>query len=776
MLHSCSFRAIWVLNDNGDVCFSKRYPTVERKCRQLSELAVRAADVDESQRRIVEYRPLPYDNDLAGEFTRAYVQRDKSDLEGAIRLTQTVPGTDAWVDDPFMSYLISLQFESPCEEEGGHDEGDEDGEQDDDDGGGEGAMSKPPITTFRLWPLLVHQKGAFYVVGAPLVEPRHVVRYDELCTRNDCGGGSVPHLTRGGRGGGKFTASISSLLVDLPSVTVGFALLHALGALASGEVGELEVPAQSAGAGGAGVAYTMAMASISINPLGGMFDSLAGMARTASKSAPAPSIGAAASGSAVGAASALGLGLGGGGGSGGGSALGGGGGTGGGGVLPPPRVLRHSDKEAVRSFLNSAMPFGSPLDLSAVTLAAVRLHGFTALADNVPGEQKQPAWKPYMFRGRQKISFKIVEILSASLYDRDDVSDLLTVAGRVDCRADVEGLPDVTFPLVFPAAAALQSLTVHHCAHRPETGHAINTANISGGGGGGGGGSDAPIVISFCPPLGNFELLRYRAEPRPRQSPPLPNQKPPPPPLQGFYQLQMVSPDEGAFLIRLELLKGAGGIKPAMVMEYCAFVISFPHRRVASLEGTPSLGTVTTTEHSVDWKIVIGGRTAIAKPLEVNMSGTIKFVPSSPQSTVGGGDGKLNGMQVDDEDDEDEDEEDNSDISDDDEENGDGGRRRREPWSKREWERTGGDAKLGGWADPFSRGLYDYAKASFKLTGAPFSGVSIDTKALSIFPPTTKVPIEVAVEVVSGEYVFWNSIGKCPFVQPMPKIFPAEPS
>jgi len=41
----------------------------------------------------------------------------------------------------------------------------------------------------------------------------------------------------------------------------------------------------------------------------------------------------------------------------------------------------------------------------------------------------------------------IHEVVSAAMNDRDDVPDTISISGQINCRADLEGLPDVSFPL-----------------------------------------------------------------------------------------------------------------------------------------------------------------------------------------------------------------------------------------------------------------------------------------------------------------------------------------
>lgn len=48
---------------------------------------------------------------------------------------------------------------------------------------------------------------------------------------------------------------------------------------------------------------------------------------------------------------------------------------------------------------------------------------------------------------------------------------------------------------------------------------------------------------------------------------------------------------------------------------------------MVSFEGIPSIGTVATTEHLVEWKIIPGGRGVSGKSIEATFPGTLKFAP-----------------------------------------------------------------------------------------------------------------------------------------------------
>lgn len=235
---------------------------------------------------------------------------------------------------------------------------------------------------------------------------------------------------------------------------------------------------------------------------------------------------------------------------------------------------------------------GTPLDLSLSNIFAIKANGFSS-AEPPPQELKQPAWKPYLYKGKQRLLFTIHETVNAAMYDRDEIPDSVSVAGQINCRAELEGLPDVSFPLAGLSTAHIEAISFHPCAQVPA--HGIDKQNIV-----------------FQPPLGNFVLMRYQAGCGLGS------------PVKGFYQLSMVSEDEGAFLFKVRLMEG---YKAPLSMEFCTITMPFPRRRIVAFDGTPSAGTVLTSEHSVEWRILGSGRSLSGKSLEATFPGTIKFSP-----------------------------------------------------------------------------------------------------------------------------------------------------
>ncbi|KAG6732013.1 hypothetical protein I3843_01G148400 [Carya illinoinensis] len=622
MSGGCSIRAIWILNSLDSVVFS-RFPVVEKRwqaaCKSENENA------SEESFSYAVYSLLPADSELASAFVERK-QREGSARGFGIRVSQSSKGSDSWVDDPITRHIVGLYINK--EEEGENN---------------------------LLWPLILHIKGNYFIIVLPLVEPRYLKAYTRLCKRSDCGNAIGAD------------DSLSSLLLDLPSITGAFMVAHAIGDIISADVAEPEVV-------------------VSASPsVGGLLDSLTGsigISGISSRAKPvaAPVASSVPSNTAVAGAVAA----------------------------DAPKIgSRPLDKDALRTFISSSMPFGTPLDLSHSNIFTIKVNGFSS-SDLPPPDLKQPAWKPYLYKGKQRMLFTVHETIHAAMYDRDEIPDNISVSGQINCRAELEGLPDVSFPLTGLNTAHVEGLSFHPCAQVPE--HRADKQ-----------------AVMFSPPLGNFVLMRYQATCSLG------------PPIKGFYQLSMVSEDKGAFLFKLHLMEG---YKAPLTMEFCTVSMPFPRRRVVSFDGIPSIGTVSTTEHSVEWKIVTSGRGLSGRSIEATFPGTVKFAPWQtqrlPSSRSGFG-------IIADEDSDVETENCNNVVN----------------IEEFLMDKMSNDLPPADLEEPFCWQAYEYAKVSFKIVGASLSGMSIDPKAVSIYP-AVKAPIDFSTQVTSGDYILWNTLGKCP--------------
>ncbi|KAF2287782.1 hypothetical protein GH714_002707 [Hevea brasiliensis] len=191
-------------------------------------------------------------------------------------------------------------------------------------------------------------------------------------------------------------------LLDLPSITGAFMVALAIGDIIIGDMVDPEVV-------------------VSVSPsVGGLLDSLTGsigISGISSRAKPVAAPVASATPSSTAAIGAV--------------------------ASDAPKIgSRPLDKDALRNFISGAMPFGTPWT-STTNIFTVKVNGFSS-SDLPPSDLKQPAWKPYLYKGKQRILFTIHEIVHAAMYDRDDISDTISIAGQINCRAELEGLPDVS--------------------------------------------------------------------------------------------------------------------------------------------------------------------------------------------------------------------------------------------------------------------------------------------------------------------------------------------
>ncbi|XP_028089413.1 AP-5 complex subunit mu-like isoform X2 [Camellia sinensis] len=602
MAGGCSIRALWILNNLDSVVFSRRFPGAEKRWRAACKTE------NEKSADSLKYAVLPLlptDSELAVAFV------DRKKREGSargfgIRVAQSAEGSDSWVDDPITRHIISLYINK--EEEG---------------------------EIHLLWPLILHIKSQYCILVLPLVEPCHLKAYARICKRSDCGNAVG------------VDGSVSSLLLDLPSITGALMVAHAIGDVVTGDVPEPEVV-------------------VSASPsVGGLLDSLTGSIGISGISARAKPVAAPVAPSTTSNTAVTG-------------AI----------ASDAPKIgSRPLDKDALRTFISSSMPFGTPLDLNYSNISAIKLYGF-ASSDLPPADRKQPAWKPYLYKGKQRIIFTIHEAVHAAMYDRDEIPDTISISGQVNCRAELEGLPDVSFPMIGLDNARIEVLSFHPCAQVPE--HGVDKQ-----------------ALMFSPPLGNFVLMRYQALCGIG------------PPIKGFYQLSMVSENEGAFLFKLHLMER---YKSPLTMEFCTVTMPFPRRRLVSFDGTPSIGTVSTTEHSVEWKIITSGRGITGKSIEATFPGTVRFAPWQTQRLISSG--SVLGSIVD-EDSDIETEATNNVVNVED----------------FLMEKMNKDLPPVDLEEPFCWQAYNYAK-------------------VSIFP-AVKAPVESSTQVTSGDYILWNTLGQC---------------
>ncbi|KAJ9154405.1 hypothetical protein P3X46_027742 [Hevea brasiliensis] len=345
-----------------------------------------------------------------------------------------------------------------------------------------------------------------------------------------------------------------------------------------------------------------------------------------------------------------------------------------------PKIgLRPLDKDALQNFISRAMPFDWPLDLNHSSVFTIKVNGFSSL-DLPPSDLKQLAWKPYLYKGQQRILFIVHEIVHAAMYDRDDISDTLSISGQINCRVHVEVLSFLP------------------CAQFPKQ-------------------DVDKQAMMFSPLLGNFVLV-------------------------------LVFEDEGAFLFKVQIMKG---YKAPLTMEFCNVTMPFPRRRVVSFDGTPSVGAVSKTGHSVEWKIIPSGRNLTGKSIEATLSGTIRFAPLQIQRVPSSKYGSENMSEGE------------SDIE---AESANNMVNVEEFLIGKTKDLPPVDLK-GHFAGKhiimpmYGLCLHLFIFDIFQDCWGFISGISIDPKSVSIYP-AVKAPMELSTQVISGDCILWNTLRKCP--------------
>ncbi|XP_028994469.1 AP-5 complex subunit mu-1 [Betta splendens] len=171
---------------------------------------------------------------------------------------------------------------------------------------------------------------------------------------------------------------------------------------------------------------------------------------------------------------------------------------------------------ALPSVLLQACPLGTPLDVPALGASAPTAH--------MPaGNQKQPAWKTGLHRGRPVVNLALIETVRSMQYGSRARQDLWDVYGTVTCKCEVEGvLPNVTVTLTLPPnGSPLQDVLVHPCVTSLDSSilTASSVDNCDGSA------FSGPYKFPFSPPLEPFRLCSYTSQV-------------PVPPILGSYQLK----------------------------------------------------------------------------------------------------------------------------------------------------------------------------------------------------------------------------------------------
>ncbi|ELR23507.1 adaptor complexes medium subunit family protein [Acanthamoeba castellanii str. Neff] len=240
-------------------------------------------------------------------------------------------------------------------------------------------------------------------------------------------------------------------------------------------------------------------------------------------------------------------------------------------IYEPPYEAKHMAE--LQMYINCFMPFGTPSDTS------------------------RPAWKPYLYKGKPRLEFMIREEVKASQYDSDTVPDAWQVHGTIFCKADIEGLPEITVTLSLPTGAATGKPTARVEDFIVDS--RVRATDVT-----------ALKKLTFTPPLGQYPLCTYTVTSLPKL------------PLRGFYQMKEVDAtrNEVKVLAQLKLDDAVNND-----FEYCEVHVPFPNRgQITSVQASPTAGSVVLDDRKQTLKWDVGQRFA-SRNLEVALPASVVF-------------------------------------------------------------------------------------------------------------------------------------------------------
>jgi hypothetical protein len=280
-----------------------------------------------------------------------------------------------------------------------------------------------------------------------------------------------------------------------------------------------------------------------------------------------------------------------------------------------PAVLDASAKNVqmrlaeVSSFIAFALPFGEPA--STTRLASVRSmvkQGFvddvtnstatatsaveratstavsTAVSAGVADSPlpssaaaRLPAWKPFLYRiGKKRLEFVVAEVVDSAQRGEDERC-ATRGAGVLYCRAELDGVPEVTLHL--RAARASADSSVLPPTHTLATHICVSSAQLTPADASAACTADAPACkLVFAPPLGQFALAQYSFAATAKV-----------PPFQAVYQMKESAPGTVRLLLQVRLAEHAA----RGTIDFCDVDLPFFNRGdIVDISGSPTSGSV----------------------------------------------------------------------------------------------------------------------------------------------------------------------------------------
>eukprot|EP00062_Callorhinchus_milii_P008748 gi/632951770/ref/XP_007891483.1/ PREDICTED: AP-5 complex subunit mu-1 isoform X1 [Callorhinchus milii] len=252
--------------------------------------------------------------------------------------------------------------------------------------------------------------------------------------------------------------------------------------------------------------------------------------------------------------------------------------------------------------LMHACPLGTPTDTDFGLMQTLSGSFFPHSPSSSSQIQKQPSWKPGIYKGKPQVNVCITEQIRSMQYDKRDVTDIWQDYGTVTCKCDLEGImPNVTISLNLPTnGSPLQDILVHPCVSAVDssilTSNSVDTDDSLFNG---------PYKFPFTPPLDVFKLCYYTSQV-------------PLPPILGFYQMK-----EEDQQVKISVhLKLHESVKNGF--EYCEAHIPFFNRGpIVQNDCKVSYGQLEVSREKSLLVWVIGQK--FPKSLEISLTGTMAF-------------------------------------------------------------------------------------------------------------------------------------------------------
>ncbi|XP_067895310.1 LOW QUALITY PROTEIN: AP-5 complex subunit mu-1 [Heterodontus francisci] len=255
------------------------------------------------------------------------------------------------------------------------------------------------------------------------------------------------------------------------------------------------------------------------------------------------------------------------------------------------------------AMLMHACPLGTPVDTDFGLMQTLSGSLVPQSAISSAQTQKQPAWKPGVYKGKPQVNVCVTEQIRSMQYDKKNVIDVWQEYGTVACKCDLEGImPTVTVSLNLPInGSPLQDILVHPCVSAVDstilTFNSVDEMDDSL--------FNGPYKFPFTPPLDVFKLCYYTSQV-------------PIPPILGSYQMK----EEQQHLRIAVNLKLHESVKNGF--EYCEAHIPFFNRGpIVHTECKVSHGQLEVSREKSLLVWIIGQK--FPKSLEVSLTGIVMF-------------------------------------------------------------------------------------------------------------------------------------------------------